>query len=229
MGRKKKSIKIWMDDLKTAPKGFFRCYSINEAKRVIEECENRKIKITVIDCDHDMGVSTEDGGDGILLLDWILERETQYPIKVHMMKPIGRISVQRILKRFRISKRIIVSGGRDFIDYPLLKKTLDDCLDKNENVEFVTGHARGADLLGEHYAAKNYIPCKLFPADWKTHGRQGRFIRNKEMLDYAMEKSAMLIAFWDGRSHGIQDMIDKARTAGVKCIVVNYAKDAGIV
>ena len=36
--------------------------------------------IELIDCDHDLGDYAADGGDGIKLLDWLLERGTLYPI-----------------------------------------------------------------------------------------------------------------------------------------------------
>ena len=43
---------------------------------------------------------------------------------------------------------------------------------------------------------------------------------------YALKVSPLVVAFWDGRSHGTEDMINKARAAGVECVVVSYPKEA---
>lgn len=49
--------------------------------------------------------------------------------------------------------RVIVAGSREFKDYQLLKKTLDDFLqDQKEPIRILCGMARGADKLGLLYA-----------------------------------------------------------------------------
>ena len=49
--------------------------------------------------------------------------------------------------------RVIVAGGRDFGDYQLLRKTLDNLLcNITEEIVVVCGQAKGADTLGEQYA-----------------------------------------------------------------------------
>ena len=82
-------MKIWLDDLRPAPAGFVWCRSVNEAKRLIAEQETSQ-PIECIDCDHDLGDYADDGGDGIRLLDWLLERGTLYPVALHTMNPVGR-------------------------------------------------------------------------------------------------------------------------------------------
>lgn len=92
-------MKIWLDDLREAPEGYILCYSVNEARRLIEENEKLKI-IEVIDCDHDLGDYYPDGGDGIKLIDWLAERGTYYPIRLHTMNPVGRENMQRTIDRY---------------------------------------------------------------------------------------------------------------------------------
>lgn len=92
-------MKIWLDDIREAPLGYIHCRSVNEAKRFIEENEKTET-IELIDCDHDLGDFAADGGDGIKLLDWLLERGTMYPIKLHTMNPVGRDNMQRMLDRY---------------------------------------------------------------------------------------------------------------------------------
>ncbi len=93
-------IKIWLDDVRPAPEGFSHCHSVNEAISVILRCEQQKFPIEIIDCDHDLGDFAADGGDGIKLLDWLAERNTLYPVAIHTMNPVGRLNMQRMLKRY---------------------------------------------------------------------------------------------------------------------------------
>lgn len=92
-------MKIWLDDLREAPEGYILCRSVNEAKRLIEENE-KLTAIEVIDCDHDLGDYYPDGGDGIKLIDWLAERGTYYPIRLHTMNPVGRENMQRTIDRY---------------------------------------------------------------------------------------------------------------------------------
>ena len=93
-------IKIWLDDIRLAPNGYFHCRSVNEAKLKIAHCEAEKNQIEVIDCDHDLGDYAADGGDGIKLIDWLAERKTFYPIKLHTQNPVGRENMQREINRY---------------------------------------------------------------------------------------------------------------------------------
>lgn len=112
--------------------------------------------------------------------------------------------------------KTIIAGGRDFNNYTLLREKCDEIIDSNLT-EIVSGRAKGADTLGEQYAKERGYSVKLFPADWKTHGRKAGPIRNKQMADYG----EMLIAFWDGKSKGTQHMINLAEKKGLMVEVYN--------
>lgn len=92
-------MKIWLDNLRPAPAGFIWGHSVNEAKKVIAESETSQT-IELIDCDHDLGDYAADGGDGIKLLDWLLGRNTLYPVALHTMNPVGRENMRRMLQRY---------------------------------------------------------------------------------------------------------------------------------
>ena len=97
--------------------------------------------------------------------------------------------------------RVIIAGCRDFDNYELLKEKCEYYLQnkmQTHNVIIVSGHASGADTLGERFAAEHNLLCELHPADWDKHGRAAGPIRNAEMADVA----DALIAFWDGMSRG---------------------------
>ena len=72
-------IKKCLDDIRTAPNGYFHCRSVNEAKLKIIHCEAEKNEIEEINCDHDLGDYAAVGGDGIKLIDCIAERKIFYP------------------------------------------------------------------------------------------------------------------------------------------------------
>lgn len=90
-------MKIWLDDIRSAPDGFICCKSVNDAKRVIKHA---KEPISLIDCDHDLGDFAYDGGDGIKLLDWLAETGRFYPVRIHTMNPVGRENMLRLLERY---------------------------------------------------------------------------------------------------------------------------------
>jgi len=83
--------------------------------------------------------------------------------------------------------------------------------------EIVSGGARGVDGLAVRAAKFFGIQTKVFPADWKTHGKRAGFLRNQEIVDYCDE----LVAFWDGESPGTADSIAKAKAAGKPVAVYN--------
>lgn len=95
-----KQIRIWLDDVRPAPDGYFLCRSVNEAKLYIMTAERCGAEISVIDCDHDLGDYAGFGGDGIKLLDWLAERGTFYPIELHTMNPVGYSNMKMMIERY---------------------------------------------------------------------------------------------------------------------------------
>jgi hypothetical protein len=125
--------------------------------------------------------------------------------------------------------RMIIAGGRDFDDYPLLEKKCREVLKEllpadSGSAEIVSGGARGADRLGEAFARKQKLKLRVFMADWQRLGRIAGFVRNEQMAVYASQdiSEGVLVAFWDGRSEGTANMIDLAFRYGLKVYVVNY-------
>jgi len=118
--------------------------------------------------------------------------------------------------------RLIIAGVRTFDDYELLKSKADEVVKDLGEVEIVSGHAKGADMLGERYAAEHAIPCTLFPAEWERYGRAAGPVRNGQMIEYAKQETPMLLCFWDGVAHGTRNIIQKAEREGIQTIVVRY-------
>lgn len=117
--------------------------------------------------------------------------------------------------------RVIIAGSRDITNYRDIKKLMETVTDQHyirwgDINEVVSGAARGVDKLGEAWAAEYEIPVKQFPADWNQHGKSAGPIRNSEMAEYA----DALVAIWDGKSRGTQNMIETAMKHGLKLFVV---------
>ena len=114
--------------------------------------------------------------------------------------------------------KVIIAGGRNFTDYQKLEKACDKILSKiTEEIEIVSGAARGSDLLGEQYAKNRGYTIKRFKPDWSI-GKKAGILRNIEMGDYA----DAAIIFWDGQSKGSKHMIDYSKKCSLKVRVVNY-------
>lgn len=104
--------------------------------------------------------------------------------------------------------KLIVAGSRDFNDYAFLKQKLEYLLQNvNDEIEIVSGKAKGADSLGEQFAKEKGYKIKEFPADWNKHGKAAGPIRNGEMGRYG----DACVVFWKNRSRGSQNMIDVAK------------------
>ncbi len=104
--------------------------------------------------------------------------------------------------------KVIIAGCRDFTDYEFLKNEINKL--ELPITEVISGGARGVDALGERYAKENRLPVKRFPALWNIYGKSAGPIRNKEMAEYG----DYLIAFWDGKSKGTKDMINRMKELG---------------
>lgn len=126
-----------------------------------------------------------------------------------------------------MSFKVIIAGGRDFSDYPMLEAALDHALSEKIktgcDIEIVSGDARGADSLGVQYANKRGLAVKHFPAEWGKFGKSAGYKRNAQMADYA----DALYAFWDGKSKGTEHMIVLARQKRLQVRVKYYSTSGG--
>lgn len=121
--------------------------------------------------------------------------------------------------------RIIIAGSRRFNDYKKMLKALDEqgvhLINSIDPVEIISGHASGADALGERFAKAYGYPLKIFPAEWDVCGKAAGPIRNEQMAKYASEADrGILIAFPIGESRGTRNMINLAKQYGLEIVVI---------
>ena len=114
--------------------------------------------------------------------------------------------------------KMIIAGGRDFMDLELLYRSCSEILKDKTVQEIVSGCAKGADRAGESYAKFNKIAIKKFPAEWDKYGKSAGYRRNKDMAEYA----DVLIAFWNGESKGTKHMIDLATSNKLQVHIIKY-------
>lgn len=92
-------MKIWVDDIRPAPDGYYWAQSANDAKAAIILSERYNTAIELLDLDHDAGDFVEYGGDFIKILDWMEETGRNYPVRFHTANPIGRKNMELIAKK----------------------------------------------------------------------------------------------------------------------------------
>lgn len=105
--------------------------------------------------------------------------------------------------------RVLVCGGRDYLDRERVYAELDAMLPKMGTL--MCGGAPGADTLAWDWGWSRGFYCQRYMAEWKKHGRAAGPIRNARMLEEG--KPDLVVAFPGGT--GTEDMIRQAEAAGV--------------
>ena len=101
---------------------------------------------------------------------------------------LARLRAQKIGKAIADLMIEMKDVSRDFNDYNLLKEKCDTFLEIKRmvnDIQIVSGGARGADSLGERYAAEKGYHLQLFNADWEKYGKSAGYKRNVEMAENA--------------------------------------------
>lgn len=81
--------------------------------------------------------------------------------------------------------------------------------------EIVSGGARGIDTCAREYAQRNGLKLTEFFPDYQKYGRTAPLKRNLQIISYA----DMVVAFWDGESHGTRFVIERCRKMNKKVIL----------
>lgn len=106
--------------------------------------------------------------------------------------------------------RLIVCGGRDFIDRERAFRALDAAHAKRPIGVVIHGGARGGDTLAGAWAEARGIPVEVYPADWKGLGPAAGPKRNQQMADAGADGCLALPG-----GAGTEDMCERARDAGI--------------
>lgn len=110
--------------------------------------------------------------------------------------------------------RVLVCGGRDYNDAPLVDKTLDSYWERSGHMVVIQGGASGADRLARAWCVRRLVMYENYPAAWKTLGKAAGPIRNQQMIDEG--RPEIVVAFPGGRGTG--DMVKRAKAAGIPVV-----------
>ena len=77
------------------------------------------------------------------------------------------------------------------------------------------GMARGVDMMGKAWAEERGLEVEEWPAEWHRFGRRAGYLRNRAMA----ENADALVAVWDGKSRGTDNMMENARVLRLKTFV----------
>jgi predicted Rossmann-fold nucleotide-binding protein len=112
--------------------------------------------------------------------------------------------------------RVLVCGGRDYLDRSRLNAVLDRLHVERGFTLVIAGGARGADTLAAEWAASRGILFEIYIAAWETEGRKAGPLRNFQMLEEG--RPGLVVGFPGGR--GTAHMCRIAREAGVEVIEI---------
>lgn len=112
--------------------------------------------------------------------------------------------------------RVAVIGSRTFNDYDLLKDTLDMVYISG----IISGGSLGADKLAEQYAKEKNIPIQIIPnADPERTSREHT---TTERTNSIISQAQLVVAFWNGKSQGTEDLLNFAKRKGKQVKIVYF-------
>ena len=112
--------------------------------------------------------------------------------------------------------RIIVCGGRDYVDRARVWEVLDGLLAEFGRFVLVHNYLDNADALARGWADKRKISADAFCCDWQRACRLAAAAsRNRQMLDAGAD---LVVAFPGGR--GTADMAALLKEADIDCELI---------
>ncbi len=81
----------------------------------------------------------------------------------------------------------------------------------DNTTEIVSGGAKGVDSSAREYALSHGIKLTEFLPEYHKYSRSAPLKRNITIIEY----SDVVLAFWDGKSHGTKYVIDNCKKLGV--------------
>lgn len=127
--------------------------------------------------------------------------------------------------------RVLICGSRGWHD-PFAMEAVLAGLDvlaegAGEKVVIIHGGARkGADKIAHQLAGSWRMERVSVEADWGRYGKVAGFKRNQQMLD-EYHPDVVFAFRADGKSNGTDDMIARARAAGLPTYVISGGPQGG--
>jgi len=128
------------------------------------------------------------------------------------------LSIPQRMNQRRAELRIAIVGSRIFpcTDFDLIASFIDGLPDGSV---IVSGGARGVDRIAQKRAEERGFETIIILPNYDQFGGQAPLIRNKEIVN----RSDIVVAFWDGRSRGTLHIMKRAEQVG-KLVLVVYPR-----
>lgn len=81
-----------------------------------------------------------------------------------------------------------------------------------DTTEIISGGAKGVDACAREYAKSHNIKLTEFKPEYKKYGRNAAPLKRNITI---IENADLVLAFWDGSSHGTKFVIDSCKRMGV--------------
>lgn len=109
------------------------------------------------------------------------------------------------------TKNIAIVGSRSFSDFNLLNEVMFEIIEKEGNFSnVVSGGAKGCDTLANEWATLNGVNMIVFLPKYENFPGKKKWMAPKERNILIVENSDIVLAFWDMKSTGTKDTIDKS-------------------
>lgn len=109
-------------------------------------------------------------------------------------------------------KRILVTGSRDWADYPAVVAAIAEAANGDPAAVVVHGGARGADLMADTAARSLKLGVEVHPANWQALGKSAGILRNRFMVDLGAD---VCLAFIRNGSRGATHCAGLAEARGI--------------
>ena len=113
---------------------------------------------------------------------------------------------------------LAIIGSRSFTNLSYAVAIARPFIEQNDIEEIVSGGAQGADRIAEDIAEICKLRMTVLKADWKRYGRGAGMIRNQDIIDGC----DCALVFWDGKSPGTRDSINKLAKARKMFLIIRY-------
>jgi hypothetical protein len=114
---------------------------------------------------------------------------------------------------------LLIAGSRSFDDEDLMEAKLQGFLSQSGAPDVIIhGGARGADIMGAKWAARQRIPHVMFTALWEQLSKRAGYLRNTQMADACTHA----VVFWNGQSKGAKHMIDLLEERNIPARIVRF-------
>lgn len=80
----------------------------------------------------------------------------------------------------------------------------------------ISGGAEGIDKAAREAAARLGLPMEEYLPDYATYGKRAPLVRNDTIID----RADLVLAFWDGKSHGTRYVIGECLKKSKRVIYI---------